>query len=152
MKSINSNWEPESGILRTELRGTVTSQDIEFWRDGLYRELNRIPDNSRFLLLLDLHGFEPENLETQKTMRNVIPEILAAHGMRPAFIDLFDDKPEMRIFLTRGIQCIAFANVHHDPAKMDNYEKKIAKPEQRFFTDPHAAEEWLAGFALQIDS
>lgn len=78
-------------------------------------------------------------------MRNVIPEVLAAHGMRPAFIDLFDEKPEMATTLTRGIHCTGFANVHHDRTKMENYERKIAKLNQRFFTDPNAAERWLLG-------
>ena len=52
----------------------------------------------------------------------------------------------MEITRARGIQCIAFANVHHDPEKMNRYEEKIAKPDQHFFTDVRAAYEWLLRF------
>ena len=34
--------------------------------------------------------------------------------------------------------------VHHDADKMAEYERRIAKPDQRFFTDRSAAERWLA--------
>lgn len=146
-KTINSTWDASTGILRTELSGTVTTEDVAIWRDGLYRELTRIADNSQFRLLSSLHGYEPANLAAHKAMRTIVPEILATHGMRPAYLDLWEDQPEVEISHERGIKCIAFANVHHDPEKMGRYEQLIAKPSQHFFTDPQAAYTWLLGVA-----
>jgi hypothetical protein len=43
------------------------------------------------------------------------------------------------------VRATAFANVHHDAAKMEEYDRRIATPSQRFFADREAAERWLAG-------
>lgn len=139
-----SKWAPESGILRTQLRGTITSEDVERWRNELHRELARIPDNSEFKFLLDMHGYAPADSASHKAMRIVIPEILTTHGMRPAFVDLFEKAAEVKLTTERGVRCSAFANVHHDATKMERYERDIAKPDQRFFTDRESAETWLA--------
>lgn len=145
MIQTTSTYDERIGLLRTSLKGPVTLDDVHMWIAELHRELARIPQNASFRLLLDLHGFEPVNVEAHKAMRLVIPNVLASHGLRPAFIDLFDERPEMKIITTRGIRCIAFANVHHDETKMANYEQRIAKPNQRFFTDAAAAEAWVLG-------
>jgi hypothetical protein len=77
-------------------------------------------------------------------MRGVVPALLAAHGLRPAVLDLFDDPPEPPLATARGVRITAFANVHHEAAKMAEYERRIGRPRQRFFSDPAAAERWLA--------
>jgi hypothetical protein len=147
MTNTRSEWDPVTGILRTNLTGPVTIDDVAAFREGLYRELAEIPDGGTFRLLLNLHGFEPVNLEAHKAMRTIVPEILARHGLRPAFIDLFDERPEVEITVSRGVRCIAFANVHHDEVKMTSYEQRIGQPNQRFFTDVNAAEIWLRNMA-----
>jgi hypothetical protein len=48
MKSVNSRWDPAIGILFTELRGTVTTDDVRVWRDGLFRKLERNPNQRSF--------------------------------------------------------------------------------------------------------
>lgn len=84
-------------------------------------------------------------MEAHKAMRSVVPELLAAHGMRPAVLDLFDPPPEVPVTAANGVICVAFANVHHDPARMADYERRIGRPDQRFFADLAAAERWIAG-------
>ena len=145
VKSTQSAWDAATGTLRTELRGAVTLADVAAWQEGLHREVGRIPANRGFKLLLDLRGFEPVDLDAHKAMRNVVPELLASHGMRPAFLDLFEGPPDVPITTTNGVTCLAFANVHHDETKMGDYERRIATASQRFFTDRDAAEAWLAG-------
>lgn len=144
VKRTGSVWDAASDTLRTELHGPVTVADVEAWRDGLRRQEARIPANGSFKLLLDLRGFEPTELEAHKAMRNVVPELLLRHGMRPAFLGLFDDAPAVTVTTENGVVCRAFANVHHDAAKMDDYERRIGTASQRFFTDRDAAEAWLA--------
>jgi hypothetical protein len=143
MTPVGSTWDAGRCVLETRLPGPVTLEDVSAWKDGLAHEVSCVPDGTRFKLLVDLRGFDPGSVEVHKAMREVVPRLLAAHGMRPAFIDLFDDRPEVAVTTTRGIECTAFANVHHDAAKMQNYESRIAKPNQRFFTSRSEAEAWL---------
>ena len=145
MTNTGSTWDVATGILRTDRTGPVTTADVAQWRDGLHRALANIPDGTNFRLLLNLSGFAPVTIDAHKAMRTVVPEILARNGLRPAFIDLFDERPEMVITTSRGVRCSAFANVHHDAAKMTDYEQRIGKPNQKFFTDVAAAEAWLRG-------
>lgn len=140
---IGSTWDAGRRVLETRLSGVVQADDVQRWKEGLVREMSRLAEGARFKLLLDLRGFEPADLDVHKAMREVVPRLLAAHGMRPAFIDLFDERPELAINTSRGIQCVAFANVHHDGAKMRDYEQRIAKPNQRFFTSRTEAEAWI---------
>lgn len=110
---------------------------------GLKDEVDRLPDGTRFKLLLDLSGYEPASIDAHKAMRDVVPSLLIAHGLRPAFVDLFPEAPEPALRTERGVVCVAFANVHHDETKMERYEELIATANQRFFTSRPAAEEWL---------
>jgi len=144
--TTTSHWDAVTRILHTELSGNVTTDNVALWREGLYRELARIADDSQFRLLSSVYGYEPADIAAHKAMRTIVPEILATHGLRPAYLDLWEDQPEVEITRERGIECIAFANVHHDPAKINRFEEKIAKPNQRFFTDPDVAYEWILRF------
>lgn len=138
-----ATWDAGRRLLETRLTGAVDHADVRAWQDGLARELARVPDGASFKLLNDLRGFDPVTIDVHKAMREVVPRLLAAHGMRPAFVDLFDSPPEVTVTTTRGITCTAFANVHHDEDKMQSYERRIGRPDQRFFTDRAAAEAWL---------
>ncbi|HYX37028.1 MAG TPA: hypothetical protein VE954_28335 [Oligoflexus sp.] len=138
-----SHWDDTLSILQTELKGSVTREDVLLWKKNLHAALERIPDGRAFRLLLDLKGFEPVDIEAHKAMRLVIPHILLSHGMRPAYADLFDDPGKLSVTLQRSQRCFAFANVHHDENKMGQYEMKIGRSDQRFFTDPDKARQWL---------
>ena len=144
---IGSTWDAGRRVLETRLAGEVTHDDVRIWKEGLDREVARLVDGTRFKLLFDLRGFEAVDVEVHKAMREVVPRLLAAHGLRPAFIDLFDDGPELAVTSARGIACTAFANVHHDDVKMRDYETRIAKHNQRFFSSRGAAEAWLDSLA-----
>jgi hypothetical protein len=130
-------------IIRTRLTGLVSAESARAWQRQLQAQLRALPDRTQFALLLDIRGYEPADLDAHKVMRAVVPEILIRHGMRPAFLDLFPGTPEPVLETERGIRVIAFANVHHDATKMSDYERRIGRDDQRFFTDINAAEEWL---------
>ncbi|HEX2052622.1 MAG TPA: hypothetical protein VHJ78_02705, partial [Actinomycetota bacterium] len=141
-----SDWDPQKRILRTALKGPVSTADVAAWKDGLARAVGGISAGSDFGLLLDLVGYEPADLGAHKAMRTVIPELLASHGMRPAFLDLFEDAPEVPVSVENGIRCVAFANAHHDKDKMAGYTQRIGRNEQRFFTDVDEAYAWIQKF------
>jgi hypothetical protein len=145
---VPTTWDPATGTLRTRLVGTVDAAAVRAWRDGLNATLAAVPGGSTVTLLLDLRGYEPADLDAHKAMRDVVPALLSTHGLRPAFLDLFDDPPPVDVTTARGVTVTAFANVHHDAEKMAEYERRIAKPNQRFFADRERAERWLASVGL----
>jgi len=133
-------------MLTTRLTGTVTTDDVQRWKESLVRDAASVPDGGTFRLLLDLRGYEPANTDAHKAMRVVIPLFLADYGFRTALLDLFPGT-ELPLRNLRGITCTAFANVHHDPTKMSEYERKLARANERFFTDVDEARAWLEGLA-----
>jgi hypothetical protein len=146
-----TSWNDTSGVLVTRLASPATAAEVLEWKASLDESVERLPDGSTFKLLVDIRGYEAsENAEAHRLMREVVPLFLARHGMRPAVLDLF---PEATVEVTaaRGVICTAFANVHHDEGKMATYEKRLGRDDQRFFTDPIAADEWLrtAGAAMR---
>jgi hypothetical protein len=143
-ENIGSEWDGGRRVLTTRLSGVVTVADVDAWKTTLTRAVARIPAGTTFKVLLDLHGYESADIEAHKAMRNVVPLLLASHGMRPAFIDLFDEMPEIQVSAARGSVCTAFANVHHDREKMDTYRRRIGRVDQQFFTLRREAESWLA--------
>jgi hypothetical protein len=141
---VTALWDPDRRLLVTELRGPVDVEAVRAWSSELRAEVDRLPCGTRFRLLLDLTGYEPLSLDAHKEMRTVIPSLLIAHGLRPAFLDLFPEEAEPELRAERDVVCVAFANVHHDETKMARYEERIATVDQRFFTSRASAEEWLA--------
>ncbi|MFO1183781.1 MAG: hypothetical protein U1E56_03205 [Bauldia sp.] len=143
MKDTRSTWDPGSRTLRSALKGAVSVEDVEAWKRSLRAALALVPAGTTFKLMYDLHGYEPASIEAHKAMREVVPLLLAETGMRPAVVDLFDEKPHVEVAAAPRVRCVAFANLHHDPEKMGRYQAKIAKANQRFFSDPAAAAVWL---------
>ena len=138
-----TQWLANEQLVVTRLNGTISSSDVHSWKTSLHAVMNSIPENSRFKILVDLHGFEAENTEVHKEYRTVIPLLLAGYGYRIGYLDMF---PEASIDLQyqRGIQCIAMANVHHNAEKMQDYETRFSKPHEHYFTDPDAALQWIS--------
>ena len=124
-------------VPRTELRGKVTTGEVEHWRAALDHAVASMPRGTSFGLLVDLRGYEPESVQAHQEMRTVIPRFLVGHGMRPALLDLFPGTPGPTISARAAVRCCAFALVHHHPEDLN-------EPEQRSFTDRVAAERWLA--------
>lgn len=143
MKDTKTVWDSKLCVLTSSLKGAVSVDDVDEWKASLRAVLSEVPAGTTFKLMFDLHGYEPATIDAHKAMRAVIPLLLAETGMRPAVIDLFDDKPQVDVAIAPNVRCVAFANLHHDPDKMSRYEEKIAKPDQRFFSDPDAAKAWL---------
>jgi hypothetical protein len=142
--TIYSHFEAETGLLTTRLDGSVQRADVAVWIDGLDAALAQIPDGGEFKLLVDLTGYEPADLGTQKAMRVVIPQTAAAYGLRSALLDLYPEA-EITLTKTRAITCTALANVHHDSDKMTEYARLLDRERQRFFTGAAVARVWLLG-------
>ncbi len=139
-----STWDPTRALLVTRLRGRVTSGDVARWRRSLDDALARIPDGARFRLISDQYGYEPASLDAHKAMRTVLPELLAAYGLRSALFDIAG-APDVALHRTRGITCTAVAHVHHDAVKMADLDRLAARSDERFFASYAEAEPWIAG-------
>ncbi len=139
-----TSFNPTHRLLETGLLGTVQSDDVAAWVDQLSSSLDALPEGSTFTMLFDLSTYEPGSLEAHKAMRTVIPDALARHGMRPAYIDLFDPPPHMDVASQPKARCVGFANVHFNEDRMADYELRAGKPDQRFFSDIATARRWVA--------
>jgi hypothetical protein len=102
MIRVGSSWGAKGGALRTTLSGAATVADVRAWEEGLRREPGALPPGTRFRLLYDLDGFAPTDMEVHEAMRAVVPGVPAAHGMRPAVLDLFDPPPEVPVTAANG--------------------------------------------------
>ena len=138
-----TNFDPAQRVVATGLLGTVQHDDVVAWEEELTSVLDALSNTSTFSMLFDLSTYEPGSLVAHKAMRTVVPEALARHGMRPAYLDLFEPIPEMTIASDEVARCVAFANVHHNADRMVDYEQRAGKPDQRFFSDLAAAHRWI---------
>jgi hypothetical protein len=121
MKITETKWYPAERLVVTHISGHVDEQDISKWQQSLEEVLNRIEDNSRFKIFVNLHGFKAVNFDAHKKFRVIIPSTLADYGFRAGYLGLF---PEAEVHLknTRGIQCVAAVHVHQDDTKINNYD------------------------------
>jgi hypothetical protein len=139
---IRSEWEAQHRLLSTRLTGEIHVEDVAHWQIGLHELLAQLEEKSSFKVLVDLSGYELYDMAAHRAMRVVIPQLLAAYGMRPTVLDLFPEI-DMAVTRTRGILCIAYANVHHDVDKIAEYERTLGRADQRFFTSAGEAKAWL---------
>jgi hypothetical protein len=146
-KINNSFWQPAEQLVTTRLSGLLDTADIEYWENTLIETMKQVPDHTEVKMLVDLHGFKAENFEVHKQYRNIIPLLLARHGYRIGYLDIF---PEASISLTteRNIRVVAMANVHQDETKMKDYQEKFSKPYEQYFTDSAAALAWILSVKL----
>lgn len=146
-KIINSFWQPAEQLVTTRLSGLLDTADIQYWENTLIGTIKQVPDNTDVKMLVDLHGFKAENFEVHKQYRNIIPLLLARHGYRIGYLDMF---PEATITLSteQGIRVVAMANVHQDETKMKDYQEKFSNPFEQYFTDSAAALAWILSVTL----
>lgn len=146
-KIITSFWQPAEQMVTTRLSGLLDTADIQYWENTLIETMKQVPDNTDVKMLVDLHGFKAENFEVHKQYRNIIPLLLARHGYRIGYLDMF---PEATITLSteRGIRAVAMANVHQDETKMKDYQEKFSKLFEQYFTDSTAALAWILSVKL----
>ena len=97
MNTHHTTFDPTHRLVETGLAGLVEVDDVTAWTVELERTLDALADDSTFAMIFDLRTYEPGTLDAHRAMRTVIPDALARHKMRPAYIDLFDPAPEMVI-------------------------------------------------------
>ena len=146
MTGAGTTWNASTGTLVTRLRGAVTLGEVRQWREGLAQTLDRLAGDTRFKLIVDVRDYEPEDMAAHKEMRVVIPLMLAEHGFRTALLDLFEPV-DLSTRMTRGIACVAVAHVHHDSGKMEEYDARLGRDRERFFTDYEVAVSWIERLA-----
>ncbi len=141
-KLFESRYIVNKKLLITTLSGLLNSVDIKKWKESLEEAAAQIPDNTEFKMLVDLYGFKAENFPVHQEYRTIIPLFLADYGYRIGYLDMF---PEASVSLinTRGISCIAMANVHQDESKMKDYETKFSKKNERYFISSEEALQWI---------
>ena len=141
-KITESGWYPGEKLLVTHISGDVDEQDVDRWKKSLEEALNKIEDNGRFKVFVNLYGFKAVNFDAHRKFRVTIPSTLADYGFRVGYLGLF---PEAQVALknTRGIQCVAAVHVHHDDTKINSYDRLFGSETERFFTHPDVGEKWI---------
>ena len=147
-KIINTTWYPEQQLIVTQLSGVVNNADIEHWEATMQVAFAQLPDNTRFKMLVNLYGFKAENFEVHKYYRNIIPLMLAGFGYRIGYLDMFPEA-KLDVTITRGIRCVAMANVHQDATKMQDYNTRFSSATEKYFTEPGPAMAWIQDVQVQ---
>jgi hypothetical protein len=142
-KITTTEWHPDKKLIITQLSRDVDLADVELWETSFKNTLDTIEDNGIFKIFVNLHGFKAADIEAHKRYRSIIPLTLADYGWKVGYVDLFDEARDMSFKNIRGIRCVAAAHVHHDETKIEKYEMNFGRENERFFTDPKRAEEWI---------
>ena len=142
-KINRTNWNAERKLIRTQLSGEINKEEVEDWENSLNTTLDKIEDNGTFKIFLNLHGLKPVTIDTHKRFRGIIPLTLAKYGWKVGYTHLFEESNEINYSITRGIKCFGVAHCHEDNTKIELYEKLYGRDNERFFTDPILAEEWI---------
>lgn len=145
LKRIFTNtWHPLTRILISELSGDIYLDEIENWEQSLITKLNKIESNIEFKIFINLHGFKAIDLIAHKRFRTIIPTILAEYNWKVGYVNLFENEAkDLVLKRSRGITCIAAAHCHDDATKIERYENMFGKYNERFFTEPSVAFDWL---------
>jgi hypothetical protein len=142
VKDANSIWNPNDRVLVTRIGGAPGHAEVANWRESLARELSQIEDDSTFKIIVDFRGYEADDLAVHQEICVIIPITLAEYGFRTALMDLFEGA-NLPLRNRYGISCLAVAHVHHDENKMNEYDRRLGRPNERFFTDYRLAEDWI---------
>lgn len=142
-KIIETNWFPEQKLLETRLVGDVSQEDVAYWKKTLEETLANIEVGSSFKILVDFYGFKAIDLPTHKLYREVIPLLLADYNWKVGYVDLFEEAQQMKFSSKKGITCFAAAHVHQDEEKIKKYQENFGRENERFFTDPQQAKDWI---------
>ncbi len=142
MKKMETLYLASENLIVTDLSGELDTADINEWSASLERTLMQLQPNTKFKMLVNLHGFKASNLEAHKKFRAVIPTTLARYGWYVGYLRMF---PEARLTISSkdNIYCIAAAHVHQDETKIKNYSDNYQMKNEGFFTDPELARKWL---------
>ncbi len=139
-------WREGEQLLVTRLDGGMSQRDAVAWSDTVGDALARVPDDTRFVWLADASRYQAiVTSEVHQTVREVVPRLLAAHGLRTTFASLHEAQ-EIEAAVVRGVRCRAVAHIHGDSEKMALFDEQLGSPVERFFSDADEGERWLASF------
>ena len=131
MGEFQTIWDSDSHLFISILSGDVNSSIVKEWKTSIKNESSLIKSGSVFKAFLSLRGCKCINMEVHKEMRKVIPYFLADYNFKAGYLNLF---PEIIVPLkiSRDIQCLAVAHVHHDSSKMEDYQKRFGSNLEKF--------------------
>lgn len=147
MKKKNTIYLKEQQLIITELSGDLDMDDVEQWNQSLKDVINSLEPNTRFKILVDLHGFKAQNFEVHKKFRVIVPLALAECGWYIGYLRMFPET-EICIRSTNNIYCMAAAHVHQDETKIRNYAEHYSMINEGYFTDPGEARQWIEAIRL----
>jgi hypothetical protein len=142
MKKLETLYLDSENLIVTHLTGELDTPDINEWNASLERTTMQLQPNTKFKILVNLHGFKALNFDAHKKFRVVIPTMLARYGWYVGYLRMF---PEATVTISSkdDIYCIAAAHVHQDETKINNYSDNYQMKNEGFFTDPELARKWL---------
>jgi hypothetical protein len=143
MTITETTYHPDRNLVVTHIGGSASSDDVARWEASLHETLNTLADNSSFRIFINLHGFKAENFDVHKQFRDIVPLTLADYGFRAGYVDLFENV-DLPLQHKRGIRCTKAAHCHQDATKIEMYESRFGRDNERFFTDPEKAEAWIS--------
>lgn len=147
-KITTTNWYPEQELIITHISGLLNEEEIASWEKTLYSALDKIPDNGKFKILVNLHGFKAASFPAHKRFREIIPFTLAKYGWKTGYIELFEEEAKnFTTTVTRGINCFAAAHCHQDETKIHLYEEHYSRNNEHYFTDPAKALAWIKTYS-----
>ena len=134
-KQFGTEWISENSLIITRLKGEVDETDVKEWNQSLQETFAKLPNHSKFKILIDLYGFQAKNLEVHKQYREIVPLTLARFGWKVGYVDMFERK-----------KCVAAVHVHQDETKINKYEELYSRENEHFWTDLEKAEEWIRDY------
>ena len=143
MKITETEWNPDKKLIVTRLSGDVTETDIIAWEQSLQNALEQIDAGGTFKIFVNIYGFKATDLKAHKRYREIIPLTLASYGWKVGYVDLFEEAASMQFTNTRGIRCIGAAHAHQDATKIEAYEERFGRADERFFTEQQKAYDWI---------
>lgn len=151
--AVITEWDENKKSLITRFSGKPTITDVHQWRDELYNATQLLPDNTNFKMLIDLRGYTVDLVEKEIhfVQREVIPTFLSLHNFKVGYLALFEAEVAVKAG-ERNVNCVAVAHIHHECHKMEAYDQKFGRNNDRYFCDGEAAEQWLDEYKIETGS
>lgn len=146
---FKTEWHADQKLLVTRFSGKPTLAEVRQWKNELYDTTRLFPDNTQFKMLIDLQGYTVDLVEKEIhfEQREVIPTFLSLHNFKVGYLSLFEVDIEIKAG-ERNLNCVAVAHIHHECHKMEAYDQKFGKSNDRYFCDSAAAEKWINEYKI----
>lgn len=137
-----AHWDSATGLLLVRMTGVPDERDVVRWEAAVQEALAGIPADTRIRVLVDLRGYEVADVPwaVHRRQREVVPRFLLKLGHRAGYLTILDAPPAPDPSPGR---VVAVAHVHHDRDKMDLYQMALSRRNERYFTAPAEALEWM---------